>query len=109
MKIDPDSLTSAAVNIGELGEAVKDTAVFPPLNAQRGVDALKGSKIAAALGGSLFAMKADDVGAQAMNVLASRYAGFAGLLEQAAVTFADTDTELAAQFKGLVDLNASEV
>ncbi|MET9489466.1 hypothetical protein [Nocardia sp. NPDC006630] len=71
------------------------------------MDALKGSKIAAALGGSLLAMDADDASKQAMTVLGSRYAGFASLLENAAATFHDTDQELAGQFAALTDLNAS--
>jgi hypothetical protein len=100
MQIDPDSLTEAAVTIGELGEAVHDPTVCPALNAKRGVDALAGSPIAAALG------SADAAHTHAQTALGSRYNAIAELLSSTAAGYTGQDQSLADQLAGLADLNS---
>ncbi|OXR46254.1 hypothetical protein B7C42_01220 [Nocardia cerradoensis] len=100
MKITPESLREAAIGLGKLGEAVSDTNIFPLLNAERGVTALQGSPIAAALSG------ADAASSQAKRTLSSRHAALADLLYSTAATFQGQDEDLANQLKDFGDLNA---
>ncbi len=99
MEISPASLTDAAVTIGEVGEQTNDITVFPHLAAKRAIDALPGSAIAVALA------QADVISDAAVQVVSSRYAGFADLLTTAATSFADKDQEIADRLTALGDLN----
>ncbi|MEV5648188.1 hypothetical protein AB0L57_08050 [Nocardia sp. NPDC052254] len=99
MKITPESLREAGISLGKLGEAVHDTAVYPLLDAERGITALQGSPIAGALSG------ADAASSQAKLTLSSRHAGMAELLYSTAATFQGQDEELANKLKDFGDLN----
>ncbi|AHH21064.1 hypothetical protein NONO_c62940 [Nocardia nova SH22a] len=99
MKITPESLREAGISLGRLGEAVHDAKVYPLLDAGRGVTALQGSPIAAALSG------ADDASSQAKRTLSSRHAGLAELLYSTAAIFQGQDEELAQKLAEFGDLN----
>lgn len=99
MRITPESLTEAAINIGKLGEQVRDNAVVPLLNAERAVTSLHDSAVAGALAG------ADNASRQAKNTLASRHAALAELLYSTASSFQGQDQALADELRGFGDLN----
>lgn len=103
LKVTATSLTDAANTIGKLVGDVNDTAVTPHLGASRGVDGMKGSAIAAALGA------ADPASRIAKSVLSGRFQQLSQALSTAGKTFHDTDTEAASRLWAIGDLNTGQV
>ncbi|MGW4241661.1 type VII secretion target [Nocardia sp. NPDC004722] len=103
LKVTPATLTAAADTIGKLADTVKDTKATPPLGASRGVDGMKGSAIAAALG------KADPASTVAKNVLCGRFQQFSSALSTSAKTYHDTDSEAAAKLAAIGELNDGQI
>ncbi|MFJ4651573.1 type VII secretion target [Nocardia sp. NPDC088792] len=102
-KVTPASLTDAANSIGKLGDTVNDVKSTPHLNASRGVDGMKGSAIAAALGG------ADPASSMAKQVLGGRFQQFSKALSTAAKTFHDSDVQAADRLWAIGDLNSGQI
>ncbi|MEC3957262.1 type VII secretion target [Nocardia sp. CDC153] len=99
LKVTPATLNDAATTIGNLANTVKDAKATPPLGASRGVDGMKGSAIAAALG------KADPASTVATQVLCGRFTQFSSALSTSAKTYHDSDTEAAQRLWAIGELN----
>ncbi|WP_405491021.1 type VII secretion target [Nocardia sp. NBC_00511] len=103
LKVTPASLTDAANTIGKLQDGMNDAKATPPLGASRGVDGMKGSAIAAALG------KADAASSVAKQVLNGRFQQFSQALSTSAKTYHDTDTDAATKLWAIGELNDGQV
>ncbi|WP_040806251.1 type VII secretion target [Nocardia concava] len=103
LEVTPATLNDAATTVGKLADNVTDTKVTPHLGASRGVDGLKGSAIAAALG------KADPASTVAKQVLSGRFQQFSTALSSSAKTFHDTDTDAANRLWAIGELNDGQL
>ncbi|MET8871194.1 type VII secretion target [Nocardia sp. NPDC004604] len=103
LKVSPEELRQAAGELTKLGDDIIDTNKLPHLGASRGVGALPGSPIAAALA------NADPASASAKSVLQGRLEEMANLLTTSANTYHDSDTDAAARLAALGDLNSGSI
>ncbi|WP_276514551.1 type VII secretion target [Nocardia huaxiensis] len=97
--VTPENLKTTANRLRTMSDEVADTGKVPHLGASRGVTGMAGSAIAAALG------DADPASAQAKTVLQSRLDAFGQLLDTGAALYSGQDTDVAARFSALPDLN----
>ncbi|MFI5776456.1 type VII secretion target [Nocardia sp. NPDC051570] len=103
VQVSPEQLRQAASELTTLSGDVADTKKLPPLGAGRGMTALPGSPIAAAL------TNADAASATATSVLRGRLEEMANLLTASANAYHDTDTDAAARLAALGDLNSGSI